>query len=191
MKIPTQFILTRLTPVLAIVLGACGCAVVDSDEPGSTPSVSILTDEAVHLVSFDSLHQSHSLRIPISISNNGNGTVYLDRCGALDPSPVLQKNEGDRWVNALLMPCNLVASPPIAVEPASTYSYVVQMAWSLRANSYPRFSVDGINGTYRFVYSAFAIQPQDGPDGRDALPLEDRSSRSFDLLDQATAVISR
>ena len=177
----------HLTTALFLVWSLfSGCSSVDPvDDPVLFQTPPIQTDHQVYTVALNSTLNSLVLTIPVSYTNPTDKTVYFVKCGHQPPAPVLQKQEGEDWTNALGKVCRLILTPPVEVKPGETYTQTIFFESSLRSNTYPRFSVEEIPGTYRLVYRIYETWApfRDEPGLGKLFPLEARISNEFQITE--------
>ena len=172
-----------ILPVLALGLVAAGCGSVDVVGIGTDPSHSaagapIRTDSSVYHVR--TTPTGHELTIGVRFTNVTGGTAYIPTCHTPHP-PVLEKLEGDRWVTAYSPVVLMCLGPPVVIPAGSSYDYTYRVLASTRPNTYPRFEVAEIRGTYRLVWHILGSWNPDGPEPGlgTPLPLEQRVSNTF------------
>ncbi len=123
----------------------------------------------------------------VSYTNPTGSTAYLRKCSNEKPIPVLQKLDSTGWINALEPVCYTRLVPPIRVEPRKTYTQAVALQSSLYPNTYPRFSVNEISGTYRLLYEIYETMEVYGDDQfgplKNMVPLAARISNTFQITE--------
>ena len=124
--------------------------------------------------------QAIELDIVSTFTNRTADTVYLHPCGRSQPSFVLEKWVDGAWTAAYNPPCPamLMLDPP-GVAPGASRTDTARVRASTAANSFPRFELAPLAGSYRLVYAqAYGSWPASGGPG-ELLPLERRVSAAF------------
>jgi hypothetical protein len=184
--------LVRTGP-LALVLLVAGCASMSEvTEPrvdgqfdtGEAPTA-LRTQGGVFDVR--ATRDAYEATIDVTFTNPTEGPVYIPTCREPNP-PVLQKWEGGSWVAAYRPVVLGCLGPPVVIEAGQSYDYTYRVTASRRPNTYPRFMVREIPGTYRLQWDMLRTWTPDAttPDGRSAglgepLPADLTTSNTFDL----------
>jgi hypothetical protein len=155
--------------LLMCTLAACGIDPLGSSEVDG----GVETDStSYHVHTTDSGHQ---VTIGVSFRNPTFNEVHIPTCHAPHP-PVVQKLGRNGWVTVYSPLVLLCSGPPVRIAPGEAYSMTYHVSASRLPNSFPRFAVDEIAGTYRLNWRALHTRS-----GR--LPLAYRTSSPFQLLE--------
>lgn len=95
----------------------------------------------------------------------------------------LEKWTDEGWVTAWSPVLLMCLSPPIRIPPGRSHEHVATVFSGFPdSNSYPRFQVDEIDGTYRVVIDGvFWNYDHDGPPWGEVPPEERRVSHPFEI----------
>lgn len=175
----------RWLPVLlAGAVAAAGCAAADTlalgEQPLSRAGAPIRTDRDVYQVR--KTQHSYELTMELAYVNPTSGPVYIPTCHTPHP-PALQKWVGGEWVTAYSPVVLECLGPPVVIGRGETYRYTYRVEASHRPNTFPRFEVAEVPGTYRLVWHILGTWEPSGPQPGlgEELPLEQRVSDSFRL----------
>jgi hypothetical protein len=163
--------------VITMLLG-CSPATLPPGIPDDPSAPAIQTDRQVYELEphLDSLR----LDIAASYTNTTGQTVYPARCGFEPPDFYLEKRSGDAWVLAYAPVCLAVLiDEPFEVAANETYTTTLTLLHPHDPNTYPRFEVDELLGTYRLVYRIYRTWEPDGPELGELLPKELSVSNEF------------
>lgn len=163
----------------ALVFGACSSpAGLDSDA-----AALMVTDAAAYQLVSGPSGEVMAI-IGYTYSNRTGRPVSIPNCLG-DVPPHLEKLVEGTWVVAWGAPTLDCLSPPVTIQPGEQYRDGVRLrAWPPDSDVRPKFVVDPIEGVYRLVW-ADAVWNYDasGPPWGDPLPLAQRVSNRFDLLE--------
>ncbi len=194
---PRRFAITHCRPgsalVLAIPIMFIACAQPPADEsrdsaaPGANVQQGPPAPAQDPLVTTDQrtfrarrTGDAIGLDIVATFTNRTGDTVYLHPCGQVQPSFFLEKWVDGAWKPAYSPPCPaiLMLDPP-RVAPGASRTDTAHVRASTAANSFPRFELDSLAGSYRLVYAQAygSWRPNEGPG--ELLPLERRASAPF------------
>lgn len=160
--------------VLTSAVAACG----GSDLLGSHASLvvegGVETDStSYHVLTTESWHE---VTIGVSLRNQTLEEIRIPTCHSPYP-PALEKLGPNGWVTAYSPVVLLCLGPPVRISPGAEYSMTYRVIAAHRPNSFPRFEVDEIAGTYRLNWHALGTES-----GRQ-LPSAYRTSSPFQLIE--------
>lgn len=177
--------MTRLATLsaAALVLAACGSADllgVSGDPLLSGGDAPIRTDSSVYHLR--TTPEAHELTIGVRFVNPTSAPAYIPTCQGTNP-PTLERWDGEKWVTAFSPVVLLCLGPPVVIGAGESYDYTFRVLASRRPNTYPRFEVAEIPGTYRLVWGILGSWRPDGPEPGigDPLPLAQRVSNTFTI----------
>jgi hypothetical protein len=162
----------------AAMIGACGgSAPLGLEQQILLPSAApTQTDRAVYHVR--TTGSTHEFTMKLTFTNPTSERVFIPAC-RMPAVPVIEKWVAGDWVTAY-RPVELRCLGVEVIEAGATYTVTYHVVAAHVPNTFPRFEVPEIPGTYRLVWNAFRLMTPGG-DLRDQLPLEQRLSNTFQL----------
>lgn len=138
-------------------------------------------------------HGDHiSGTVPYTYENRTGSAIYIPNCnGSFRWS--LERLEGGRWVRTWSPIVLLCLSSPIVIEDGEVLRDTLWIAaGAFGSNTGPQFDRADPSGTYRVVHGAAqSSYNPDGPPFGELLPLEARTSNSFELKYERRAVAAQ
>jgi hypothetical protein len=171
--------LTRITPLIVLLLGACSHLL---EPPVREQEHPLQTDHLEYEVRRSD--GEVSVAIPFTYRNETGRTVYVVNCQRIAP-PALEKYIDGEWVRAWTAVVPLCLSPPIVIRPGATYADTLRVfAGKPASDVYPQFTVPEVEGIYRLVWGSVVHDYNDRRQGfGEPLPLAERISNPFLLKD--------
>jgi hypothetical protein len=130
----------------------------------------IQTDSSVYHVR--TTEYARELTVALTFANPTGRRVYIPTCHSPHP-PILEKWENETWVIAYYPIVLACAGPPVVIDAGAQYRYTYHLVVPHGPNTYPRFEVAEVPGTYRLVWNAL------GTSSGEQLPLHHRVSNTF------------
>ncbi|MEP0547556.1 MAG: hypothetical protein ABJF88_11540 [Rhodothermales bacterium] len=138
----------RLLLTLALLLPLAAC---DTFSAGDADPARIRTDAEAYTARV--ADRIVELSLAFTYVNVSGRTAYLHGCGGPAP-PSIEKRVGEEWVNVYNPVVALCQSPLTPVAPGDTYRYEFTPRAGLPgSNVVPEWDADGVEGTYRLVWS--------------------------------------
>ena len=164
-----RLIPAALAAVLLAATTACDSAT------GPVPELTIAaTSDSVRVTRIEGDFSAVTVRITLSIYNNGSVPVYLMPC-----AEQLEREAVSGWVAVWSPVCLAAPVPPIEIGPGDEYRYPFEVYAAQNANSQTDWIDASVAGRYRVLLGIAAQREGDGQ--LRLLPVHERASHPFVL----------